>query len=110
MHADITGKIVTVCENSDAPLLGCAILASVGVGIYDNVADAVGAMVRTSKQIRPNKETTTIYDALYKTAYKNILATVQPIVHSLHAIRGGGDEQFVVDETTPLSDFECRRN
>jgi ribulose kinase/pentose-5-phosphate-3-epimerase len=107
MHADITGKIVTVCENSDAPLLGCAILASAGVGIYKNVPDAVKAMVRTSKHIHPNMSKTHEYDSLYRTAYTKMLPTVQPIVHAIHNLRGGSsqEELFVpfnddVDSTT----------
>jgi ribulose kinase len=54
MHADLTGKTVTVCENSDAPSLGTAILASVGVGVHKSVPDAVESTVRTSKRIEPD--------------------------------------------------------
>ena len=103
MHADITGKIVTVCENSDAPLLGCAILASAGIGIHDTVPDAVRAMVRTLKQVHPNQEATNIYSALYQAAYKKMLPTIQPIVHSLHSLRGGGEPDVPDDTIHPQS-------
>ena len=34
LHADITGRTFLLNENTDGPLLGCAILASVGSGIF----------------------------------------------------------------------------
>ena len=98
MHADITGKIVTVCENSDAPLLGCAILASAGIGIHDTIPGAVGAMVRISKQVHPNRKATSLYNELYQLGYKKMLPAMQPIVHSLHTLRGGGDEQYITED------------
>ena len=45
MHADVTNKPVVICENIDAPLLGCAILASVVAGVHENVQDDVEEMV-----------------------------------------------------------------
>jgi ribulose-phosphate 3-epimerase len=88
MHADISGKMVTICENSDAPLLGCAVLASVGVGIHKNVPDAVRAMVRVARSIQPDDSTAETYDEIYKVLYSKMFSAVQPIAHAIHNLRG----------------------
>lgn len=92
MHADITGKPVVVCENADAPLLGSAILASVGAGIHRSVDDAVKAMVRTSKRVEPDPQKTAIYNQLYERVYQKVSTSVQPVSHAIAALRGGSIE------------------
>ena len=93
MHADISGKVVTVCENSDAPLLGCAILASAGVGLHPSVADAVAAMVRVQKKIAPSAAVSAKYDEIYQNVYKKVADAVQPVSHAIHNLRGGHHEE-----------------
>ncbi len=56
LHADITGKTFLLNENTDGPLLGCAILASVGAGVYGSVEEAVKSMVRRERRIEPRDE------------------------------------------------------
>jgi len=89
MHADVTGKPVVLCENIDSPLLGCAILASVGAGIHESVGDAVNAMVRVSRRVEPDKTTAEAYDKIYNEVYSKLSASLRPIVHSLAKLRGG---------------------
>lgn len=89
MHADVMGQRVTVCENSDAPLLGCAILASVGVGIHASVPEAVRAMVRTAKHIQPNPATTDKYDEIYKEVYCKVADAARPVALAIYNLRGG---------------------
>lgn len=91
MHADVTGKPVVVCENSDAPLLGCAILASFNVGAHASVKDAVTAMVRTQRRVEPSLEASTIYSDLYNKIYKKVGSAVQPISHAVASFPRGGD-------------------
>jgi ribulose-phosphate 3-epimerase len=95
MHADVTGIPVIVCENAvDAPLLGCAILASVGVGIHGSVNDAVQSMVRTSMRIEPSSssslEVTQVYSNIYENVYLLVGNAVRPVAHAIAALRGGG--------------------
>lgn len=99
MHADVTGKIVTVCENSNAPLLGCAILASVGAGVHPSVPHAVRAMVRTYKQIKPNVTAVRAYDHIYKELYCNLADAVRPVAHAINKLRGGGYKPRHLDES-----------
>ena len=99
LHADVTGKPVVVCENSDAPLLGCAILASVGVGIHASVQDAVNAMVRTAQRIQPNPDVVNIYSKLYENVYRKVADAARPVAHAIHDeltsatdVRGGSQD------------------
>jgi ribulose-phosphate 3-epimerase len=93
MHADATGKRVVVCENADAPLLGCAILASVGAGVYNSVEEAVKSMVRTSRKIEPDKEAAKIYTDLFEQIYSKMGPATKPIVRAIASFRGGGVKQ-----------------
>ncbi len=94
MHSDVTGKRVVVCENADAPLLGCAILASVGVGIHESVDDAVKHMVRTADTVEPHVETAAIYTKLYDLVYSKVNLAVRPVAHAIASLRGGADDEL----------------
>ncbi len=54
IHADVTGKQVTIPKEQQAVVLGCAILATVGAGIYASIAEAAGQMVNIEKVIDPD--------------------------------------------------------
>lgn len=85
MHADVTNRTLIICENSDnAPLVGCAILASYGIGLYPTIQDAVKCMVRISSIIKPIPENVRIYDTFYRHVYRNMSSSIRPISHALH--------------------------
>jgi ribulose kinase len=44
------------CRVSDAPALGCAILAAVAAGLHPDISSAVRAMVHVSHVVQPNPE------------------------------------------------------
>jgi ribulose-phosphate 3-epimerase len=109
MHADVTGKPVLVCENSDAPLLGCAILAAVGVGKYESVDEAIAAMVRVAKRVEPDPVAHAEYTRIYREVYQPMVGAVRGVSHALHQLRGGGrgsqnsvDQQSAVVENKSL--------
>jgi len=91
MHADVTGKPVVLCEVADAPLLGCAVLASVGAGLHNNVEDAVQNMVRTAQRIEPRRDIVDVYTKLYDKVYSKLPEAVRPVVHAIAALRGGSE-------------------
>lgn len=103
MHADVTGKPVIVCENTDAPLLGCAILASVGVGVYSTIEDAVRAMVRTSRRIECDPSRFTEYDWLYKNVYQRVAGATRPIAHAIHNKKNPTGAGVLSESTYPQS-------
>jgi ribulose-phosphate 3-epimerase len=96
LHADVTGKRVVLCETSQAPLLGCAILAAVGAGIHESVEKAVQVMVRRMSILEPNLETAAIYTKLYDQVYSNLSPAVRSVVHAMAALRGGAQQRTVV--------------
>ncbi len=63
--ADVTGKPVKVPVVKEATALGAAILAGVGVGLYDGVEDAVARTVRWDRQFQPDPSVKPVYDELY---------------------------------------------
>ena len=63
--ADVTGKPVKVPVVKEATALGAAILAGVGVGLYDGVEDAVARTVKWDRQFQPDPSVMPVYDELY---------------------------------------------
>mmetsp|Transcript_30315 Transcript_30315/g.63484 ORF Transcript_30315/g.63484 Transcript_30315/m.63484 type:complete len:520 (+) Transcript_30315:2-1561(+) len=98
MHADVTGKPVVVREFADAPLLGCAILASVSAGAHETVDDAIKQMVRKSKRIVPSETVSKQYDDLYNRVYRGLGDATRPIAHAIATFSRGGQISRSLDE------------
>jgi len=93
MHADVTNKPIKVYgPDHNAPLLGCAILASVGIGIHPNVETAVRAMLPEPEIVYPNPQAVHDYNRIYQRVYSKLSSKIRPLVHSIHSIRNGHDE------------------
>ncbi|GMH47326.1 hypothetical protein TrVE_jg10056 [Triparma verrucosa] len=88
MHSDVCGLPIVVCKFSDAPLLGSAILASVGAGVYSDVNEAVEKMVKISHRITPDPTKTKRYSEIFG-VYKKLGPAIKPLIHDLHRLRGG---------------------
>ncbi len=56
IHADVSNLPITYTQVPDAAVLGSAILASVGAGVYPNIQEAARHMVHTSHRIEPNQK------------------------------------------------------
>lgn len=65
LKADITGKRVTVPEVTETSLLGAAILAGIGSGIYPNPQAAVAIVCRTVQVVEPDPAVKAAYDRAY---------------------------------------------
>ena len=98
MHADVTGKPVVVCEFVDAPLLGCAILASVNAGVHENVNKAIECMVRKSKTVMPSSTVSKTYEELYHRVYKGLGNATRPVAHAIASFGRGGGQALEQDE------------
>jgi xylulokinase len=75
IEADTCGIPVVVPAQGEAAVLGAAILAAVGVGMYPNIASAVEVMVRGGEQMRPNAAHRAVYDraySLYVALYESV--------------------------------------
>lgn len=65
-HADITGCEIILPKESEAVLLGSAMLAAVGAGKYNSVLEACVKMSRVGERYTPNKNTVKYHDAKYR--------------------------------------------
>jgi len=65
IQADVYGRPVqTLCE-PESTVLGAAILAGVGAGVFASVAEGVGSMVRVDETIEPDAARHRLYTDLY---------------------------------------------
>ena len=65
IKSDVTGKPVIVPSSDTATTLGAAILAGVGVGIYEDFEEAVKLTVENKRYHVPNQADRNIYDRNY---------------------------------------------
>ncbi len=73
IKADATGCVVKTMKNTEsAACLGAAILAGVGVGIWENVQDTAKRFTQDDVVYTPNKENKDVYDRMLKD-YKLLL-------------------------------------
>lgn len=63
--AGVLGRPVLLLEQPQATLLGAAVLAAVGAGVYGSVDEAVSGMVRVKCCVRPEPASVERYDSLY---------------------------------------------
>ncbi len=61
--ADVCGVPLALTEVREAPLLGCAVLAAAGLGLYPDIASASHAMVRAARSWSPRPENAAVYEA-----------------------------------------------
>lgn len=88
IHADVTGKPITIPEEQQAVSLGSGILATVAAGIYSDMRDAASHMVRVAKTIQPNKENTAIYKEYvrqYEATYEALKDESKRLVDYVHS-------------------------
>ncbi|MEW5300690.1 MAG: hypothetical protein WDW36_003602 [Sanguina aurantia] len=81
IHADVCGVPLLLTKVSDAPMLGCAILAAVAVGVHLDIATAVSHMVHVTRVIQPDAEAHARYAQLIK-SYKALYPALAPTYHS----------------------------
>jgi len=78
--ADILGSSIwTEPKNTESVLLGAAILAGVGAGIYKDVSDAYNYMDKELLEFKPNMEMHELYTERYK-----LFSRIYPSLASLH--------------------------
>jgi ribulose kinase len=65
-HADVTGCEIILPGEPEAVLLGTAMLAAVGAGVYQSIQEASFRMSRVGATIKPRKAFKRFHDAKYK--------------------------------------------
>ena len=79
LKADVTGIPVEVISLEEVTLLGTAILAGIGVGIYKNIDDAFSKIKYSVKSYHPNNENTEKYEKLYNRIFKKIPESLKDV-------------------------------
>jgi ribulose kinase len=99
--ADVTGVPVTLTEVGDAPVLGSAILAAAGAGLFPSVSDAAAAMVHETDTLDPDKAKNEEYQ-FYIDAYAETWPQMRDLTHRVvrhHA--AGNNAKSVETEVNP---------
>ena len=65
LQADIYNRPVDTLKTTDAAVLGAAICAGAGVGVFKDIREGVAAMVAVDKTYEPNPQNAALYDELY---------------------------------------------
>lgn len=77
--ADIFGLPVSKIQTYECSSLGCAIAGFVAAGEFDNVEEAVEAMVHQSCEFIPNQENVKKYDYLFQNVYMPMYPNLRKI-------------------------------
>ncbi|MGE4481096.1 xylulokinase [Acidocella sp.] len=86
--ADVTGLVIERTESGDASF-GAALVAGMGVGLFNGPDDAVSRCVRLRDVTRPQADSAAFYDDLFR-IYKEAQEALAGLNHRLHALMGGG--------------------
>jgi len=78
IKSDICGYPLIKMEEEETSTLGAALLASVKVGDYSSLEEAVSAIVKTGKKYTPDDKKTKIYSKSYS-LYNELYTALKPI-------------------------------
>lgn len=84
--ADVFGVSVQTLKTTEGPALGAAILAAVGVGMYDGVPEACDAVIAPDKTQSPIAENAAKYRALYP-LYRSLYQALKGEFKTLSQVR-----------------------
>jgi FGGY-family pentulose kinase len=82
MHADVSGVPITFTEVGDAVILGGAILAATGAGLFGSIGEAAGAMVHETDTIEPDSARHEEYK-FFVDAYAETYPRMRELVHRM---------------------------
>jgi len=95
LKADITGKRVMVPRVTEASLLGAAVLAGVGAGIYRDLEDAVERVFKVKDTFEPDPSVKATYDrmfAVYRDIYEAAIGISEKLAGFAESPQGAGGE------------------
>ncbi|MGV0168304.1 xylulokinase [Furfurilactobacillus sp. WILCCON 0119] len=88
MQADVFNTKVVSLKNEQGPGLGAAMLAAVGLGWFESVAECAETFVQFGAEYQPIPENVAQYEELHA-LYKKIYAATADVSHELLAFRRG---------------------
>jgi xylulokinase len=72
LKADVTGRAISVFEQTEAVTVGAAMLAGLGSGSYASLDEARQAFPLRAKEFEPEPQLANAYDALYRDSIESI--------------------------------------
>ncbi len=87
--ADVFGRDLHILENPDASVLGAAIIAGVGVGLYLDFETACRQMVRIGQRVPYDPEIARRYHKMYE-LYTTLYDTLSSFFSRRYQVEGGG--------------------
>jgi len=78
IKADVCGLPVVMPSHGEAAVLGAAMLAAVGVGLYPDIPSAARLMVRERERVEPDPARRDLYEAAYQ-LYVDLYEAVAPL-------------------------------
>ncbi len=78
--ADCTNKPVVLPRSRDATVIGAAILAAIGMGVYGSFEEAVDNMVHMEERRQPIPENVAVYEKQYAVFNKLMIAEMSDLI------------------------------
>jgi ribulose kinase len=82
IHADVSNLPITFTNVPQAAVLGSAIIAAVGAGVYPNIQEAAHAMVHSSHRIEPDQQRHEAYQ-FYVEKYRAAYLQMRDVMHDI---------------------------
>ena len=90
MHADVSNLPISLTREGESAVLGSAMLAAVGAGVYPDIQTAVQNMVHTERTIEPDPERHEEYK-FYVDRYIETYPRMRELMHkTVRHVAGGG--------------------
>lgn len=86
IQSDVYGRPVSTLKFPDAAVLGAAICAGVGSGLYSDLREGVRAMVETDRTYEPIPTNVSVYEELYE-VFCDIYEGLSPVYDKLAEIQ-----------------------
>ena len=86
--ADVFGLPAVRPHTYETSTLGAAIVAAVGLKLYDGFHDALNAMTRARDQFDPIPENSRIYEELFNRVYRKMYGRARPLLKEIQEITG----------------------
>jgi xylulokinase len=93
IKADVLNRPVLVPEVIEAAVVGAAIIAAVGLGVYSGREEAVSAMVRVARRFEPDPSRARIYNELYA-AFRRLYPALRETNWLLHELSSVSSSQL----------------
>ena len=82
IYADVIGQSIYTTRVTEASLLGAAVAAAYGAGLYPSLTEASKAMVQPSGAYQPNMKNHEAY-AFFAQQYRDLYAVIHPVQHTV---------------------------